>query len=237
MVKYEESLRKPFTDIKKLLIGIVLSIIPIVNLVVQGFAIESSGLGKAKPSKNMPEWKDWWSLFVKGLASMIIKIIYFIPAFVVLAIAVGLAIGDVFSTLAGTVVTPDMMSQIKSGTATNEQIGMILRQNWYLILPTIIKLAPIILVGLALALIASFLAPMAVLNYVKNKRFSAAFDLGTVFKKTLNGKYIVTWLMLVILGAVLGVVLAIIPILGAAIALFLLSVIGYSLYGQVYREV
>lgn len=186
MVKYEESLRKPFTDIKKLLIGIVLSIIPIVNLAVQGFAIESSGVGKAKPSKNMPEWKDWWSLFVKGLASVVIKIIYLIPAFAVLAIAIGLAIGDVLSTLAGTVITPEMMSQIKAGTATNDQIGMVLRQNWYLILPTIIKLAPMILVGLALALIATFLAPMAVLNYVKNKRFSAAFDLSTVFKKNLE---------------------------------------------------
>lgn len=237
MVKYEEAVKKPFTDWKKTLVGIVLSLIPIVNFTVTGFAIESSGLGKTKPSKNMPEWKDWWYLFVKGLAALLIKFIYLLPAIAVILVAVGLAIGDIASALLGTVITPEMMSQMKAGNAPPEQLGMILRQNWYLILPTIMRVAPIFLVGIVLALIASFLTPMAILNYVKNRRFSAAFDFGAVSRKALTGKYFVVWLVTIILTMVIGAVLAFIPFFGAAIALFLISVISYSLYGQVYKEV
>lgn len=237
MVSYGESVKKPFTDLKKLLIGIVLSIIPIVNFtVVQGFAMESSGVGKAKPSKNMPEWKEWRQLFVKGLAAAVIKIIYMLPALVVIAVAVGLAIGDIASALLGTVVTPDLMKQIKAGETTPEQVQMLFRENWYLILPTVMKLAPIFLVGLLLLLIAAFLTPMAVLNYLKKRKFSAAFELSTVARKALTGKYILTWLVVIVLAIVLGVILSLIPLLGPAILLFLISVISYSLFGQAYRE-
>jgi hypothetical protein len=237
MVSYEEAVKKPFTDLKKLLIGILLSIIPIANLVVTGFAIESSGVGKAKPSKKMPEWKEFWYLFVKGLAAVVIKIIYMIPAVLVIVVAVGFAIGDIASALMGTVITPELMAQMRAGQAPPEQIGMIFRENWYLILPTIMKVAPIFIVGLLLALIASFLTPMAVLNYVKNKRFSAAFDFGTVSRKALTGKYVLAWIVVIVLTLILGTILSFLPILGVAIALFLLSVISYSLYGQVYRKV
>lgn len=237
MVSYGESVKKPFTDLKKLLIGIVLSIIPIVNFtVVQGFAMESSGVGKAKPSKSMPEWKEWRQLFVKGLTAAVIKIIYMLPALVVIAVAVGLAIGDIASALLGTVVTPDLMKQIKAGETTPEQVQMLFRENWYLILPTVMKLAPIFLVGLLLLLIAAFLTPMAVLNYLKKRKFSAAFELSTVARKALTGKYILTWLVVIVLAIVLGVILSLIPLLGPAILLFLISVISYSLFGQAYRE-
>lgn len=238
MVSYEEAIKKPFTDFTKLIIGIILSIIPIVNFtVVTGFALESSGLGKTKPSKKMPDWKEWWYLFVKGLAAIVIKIIYMIPAILVITIGIGLAIGDIVTSLLGTVITPELMSQIEAGQATPGQFEMLFRQNWYLILPTIMKVAPIFVVGVILMLMAAFLTPIAVLNYLKNKRFSAAFDIGVVCKKALTGKYIVAWLAVTILTVVLGAILGFIPLLGAAIVLFIMSVMSYSLYGQVYREV
>jgi hypothetical protein len=237
MVNYEEAIGKPFTDFKKLIIGIILSIIPIVNFFVIGFAIESSGLSKTKPSKKMPEWKDWGHLFIKGFAAAVIKFIYMVPAIVVIVIGIGLAVGDIASALLGTVITPELMSQMRAGTVARQEIGQIFRENWYLILPTIIKVAPIFLLGLLLALIASFLSPIAVLNYVKNRRFSAAFDFGIVTKKALTRKYLLAWLAVLFLGAILGVILSFIPIVGPAIAFFVVGVIGYSLYGQVYREV
>jgi hypothetical protein len=238
MVNYGEAVTKPFTDFKKLTIGIILSLIPIVNFtVVTGFAMESSGLGKTKPSKKMPEWKDLWYLFVKGLAALAIKIIYMIPAILVITIGIGLAISDIANALLSTVITPEIMSQIKAGEAPREELRMVFKENWYLILPTIAKVAPVFLVGLLLALVASLLSPMAILNYMKNKRFSAAFSLGTVIRKSLTGKYILAWLAVTILSIVLGMALVFIPIVGIAIALFLMGVIGYSLYGQVYREV
>lgn len=238
MVNYEESIKKPFTDLTKLIIGIILSIIPIVNFtIVTGFALESSGLGKTKPSKKMPEWKDWTNLFIKGLAALVIKIIYLIPAIVVIVIGIGIAAADITGILLGTAMTPDMMNQIRTGGTMPEEVRMMFRNNWYMILPAIIKVAPIFILGFLLALIAAFLTPIAVLNYVKNKRFSAAFELRTVTKKAFTGKYFVVWLAVLVLTAIVGFVLAFIPIVGWAITLFIMGVIGYSLYGQVYREV
>jgi hypothetical protein len=237
MVNYEEALMKPFTDMKKLIIGIVLSLIPIVNFtVVTGYAIESSGVGKTKQSKNMPEWKGWWHLFVKGLTAIVIKIVYLIPAIAVLSIAVGLAMGDIANTLLGTVVTPEIMSQMQMTDNTPQEVRNMFGQNWYLVLPSIIRVAPIFAIGFLLALMATFLTPIAVLNYAKNKRFSAAFDVSAVVRKALTGQYILTWLAVIIFGVVLGLVLSFIPFVGPAIALFVVGIIAYSLYGQAYVE-
>ena len=237
MVNYEDAVKKPFTDLQKLIIGIVLSVIQIINFtIVTGFAIESSGLGKSKPSKKMPEWKDWGDLFIKGLSAFVIKIIYMIPAILVIVAGIGVLAGDVISMLLGTVMTPEIMSQITS-SISSQQIGQLMGQNWYMMLPSIIRVAPIIMFGLLLALIATFLTPLAVLNYIKKRKFNAAFEFNLIFKKALTGKYVIAWLAVLILGAIMLAVLSWIPILGAAIALFVIGVIGYSLYGQVYKEV
>ena len=114
MVSYEEALKKPFSDIKTLVIGIVLSIIPIVNsTIVTGFAIESSGLSKTKSSKKMPEWKNWGHLFVQGLSAVVIQIIYLLPAILVLLVGFGLALGDISTVLLGQVATPEVIDQIE----------------------------------------------------------------------------------------------------------------------------
>jgi uncharacterized protein involved in cysteine biosynthesis len=238
MVNYDEAIRKPFTDLKNLVIGIVLSLIPIVNFtVVTGFAIESSGLGKTKPSKKMPEWRDWGNLFIKGLTALVIKIIYMIPAVLVIALGVGVALSDLAGSVLGSTITPELMNQIETGETTSQQILNIFRENWYLILPAIIKAAPALIIGFILALIASFVTPIAVLNYLKNKRFNAAFEFGTVFKKALTGKYVTAWLVVAIIGTILGFILSLIPIIGQTILSFIMGIIGYSIYGQVYKEV
>jgi len=235
MVNYEESLKKPFSDLGKLIIGIILSVIPIVNWIAQGFIIESSGIGKNKPSKNMPEWKDSWDYFVKGLLSYIIAFIYAIPAIIVLVIAFGYAITSLFSTFMG-VMPEGFMSSMMAGQVPKGEIAQIMSQNWILALPTITRAAPLILLGLLLLLVAAFLSPVAVLNYLKNKKFEKAFDMNFITKKAFTAKYFVVWLAAGIITLVLKAVLSFIPFLGFAIAYFISGVIAYSLYGQVYRE-
>ena len=101
MVNYEEALKKPFTELGKLVLGIILSIVPIVNWIAQGFIIECSGLGKIKPSKKMPEWKDLPDLFVKGFLSYLIIFIYAIPAIIVFAVTIGYAAGSLMTAFVG----------------------------------------------------------------------------------------------------------------------------------------
>jgi hypothetical protein len=107
-------------------------------------------------------------------------------------------------------------------------------------LPTLMTVTPIALIGLVLLLIALYLTPIAVLNYIKTKSIGKAFDLQVIFKKVMTGKYMTVWvisgLISVILNGVLGAVLVAIPWLASAIAVFLSGVIGWSLFGQIFRE-
>ncbi|MBE0523740.1 MAG: DUF4013 domain-containing protein, partial [Methanosarcinales archaeon] len=73
-----EAIKYPTTDdswIKKVIIGGILGIIPIVNLVVFGYylkVIKENIEGKT----GMPDWEDWGSLFIKGIVMVVIYLIY-----------------------------------------------------------------------------------------------------------------------------------------------------------------
>jgi len=237
MVKYEEAIKKPFTDLTKLVVGMVLSFIPIIGWVTKGFAIECSGLGKNKPSKKMPEWKNFWDLFIKGLLSDIIFFVYALPAVLVMLVGVGLTIGSLMGVYLGNIISPELLASVKTGQTSLEVIGNLISQNWTLAVPVLVKMAPIFLVGAILMLAALYVAPIAILNYIKNKNFSAAFDFSVVSKKVFTGKYFIVWLVAIVLTAITTAVLSIIPWIGKPIAVFIAAVIYYTLYGQVYREI
>src|SRR3989344_3242689 len=107
---YQQAIKKPFSDIKKLVIGIVLNIIPIVNFISMGYILETASLTLSKKN-NLPEWKDWWNLFVHGLLGAIIGLIYMLPALVVGIVAVGSGV------LAG-LVTGSVLEGIETGGPT-----------------------------------------------------------------------------------------------------------------------
>ncbi len=233
MVNYQEAIVKPFTDMKKLIIGVVVSIIPIVNFAATGFAIESSGVGRARPSKNMPEWKDWMHLFVQGLTAAVIQFVYLIPALVIFAITFGMVIMDVANVLVGSNISPEMRSQIGW---EGSDISDMLMANWIQLVPGLLAAAPVFMLGILLAIVASFLSPMAILNSVRKKSFKAAFEFGAVAKKALNMDYLIAWIAVLVVSFVLGAILSIIPFIGGAIAFFVVGVISYSLFGQVYTK-
>ena len=237
MVNYENSVKKPFTDLKKLAIGIIISFIPVVNWVSTGFALESSGLGKTKPSKNMPEWKNAWDLFIKGLTSFVIGFVYALPAVLVFMVGAGFAIASIMNAFIGTVVPREMISSVIAGESSPDFIVQLVSQNWYLLLPTLITLAPILLIASILMLLAQYMTPMAIMNYLKNKSFGKAFDMKTVFKKSFTIKYLKVWIIAAIVSTVAGIIFGFVPFIGSYIALFVGGVITYSMFGEVYREI
>jgi len=214
-VNYEEAIKKPFTDIAKLIIGIILSFIPIIWWFAKGFILESSGLGKIKPSKKMPEWDNWGYLFIKGLVSDIILVIYAIPAILIFVIAAGVFLG------------PLIQSAMTGGEAA------IASQ----VMSTLIQSAPLIIVSAILFLIALYLTPIAVLNYLKSKKFSEAFNFSKITKKAFTGDYFINWLIVGVISTIVTFILLIIPWFGPRIAFFITGVIAYSIYGQVLRKV
>jgi hypothetical protein len=95
-----ESVKFPSTDIgwiKKILIGGILLIIPIINLIVGGYYIKTlRGSIEGKPG--LPEWDDWGDLFIKGLMVAIIGFIYMLIPLIVLFVSIGGALTAAISS-------------------------------------------------------------------------------------------------------------------------------------------
>ncbi|MFH0869256.1 MAG: DUF4013 domain-containing protein [archaeon] len=90
MVNYGEAIKRPFQDIKKLIIGIFLSMIPIVNLLALGYILENTK-SAMKKKYALTEWTGWGELFIKGLLLTVITIIYALPAIIIAIFVIGIA--------------------------------------------------------------------------------------------------------------------------------------------------
>lgn len=78
MDNFEHSIRLPFSDLKKFMIGALLNLLPILNLFSAGYILQC-GKSSLKGNDKLPEWQHWGDLFVKGLLVFALTIIYAIP--------------------------------------------------------------------------------------------------------------------------------------------------------------
>ncbi len=88
MADFETAFKKPVRDLKKLVIGCLLNIIPIVNLFATGYLLKVAKMTMMRKN-DLPEWQDWGDLFVKGLLAVVIGLLYAIPLLVVAFVALG----------------------------------------------------------------------------------------------------------------------------------------------------
>lgn len=167
MCNYTEAIKRPFQDLRKLVIGIFLSLIPIVNLIAYGYILENAKSAMKKNYK-LTEWDNFGDLFTKGLLFVVIGVIYAIPALLVLAFT-GLTFGA--AAIQGLVQSKAAFLSALPVFGT----GFILFA--------------------ILAIIACFLTPAAVLNYVSKNKFSAAFEISRICKKACTKKYFVAWVL------------------------------------------
>ncbi|MEM4244611.1 MAG: DUF4013 domain-containing protein [Candidatus Nanoarchaeia archaeon] len=227
MVDYSASVKRPFLDIKNLIIGILLSILPVVRWFAFGYILECTGLSKKKvPINKSPVWTDWLDLFVRGLLATVIYILYFLPAIVIGVISIASFLGILISTVGWTaLLTGDSMA-----------ISQAISAEWAKFGGAIIAAMPFLFIAGILALLAAYVSPMALLNYVNFNNFSKAFAFSDVFKKAFTGKYFVVWLVALLISIGVGLVLGWIPWVGEPAAYFIGGVIGFTLYGQIYKE-
>lgn len=232
-MKYEDAIRKPFTDGKKLIIGIALSTIPIVSLFAKGFILNCSGIGKSKSSKKMPEWNDWGDLFLKGLLAWIVGVIYLLPALILVLMAAG----NIFAA-AMPMMGPHFQMMMGPGgfEKGGEELGMMFENNWPQLLPALFVSGPLFMIAALLGLLGSFVAPSAIFQYLKKERFGDAFQFGTVFEKAFKADYFVAWLVAAIIGVVTGIILGFIPLVGHGASSFIGGVIGFTILGEAYRK-
>lgn len=215
MVEYMAHIKKPFSDIKTLVIGTVIGIIPIVSLLNTGFGLVSAN-NYLSGNKSLAEWKtdSIVDMLTKAIMSIIVSFVYLLPAMIVFGIVFG---GSALSILGG------------------GDVGAIYG--------TIAVLGLFGILGALLVFVGLLMIPMALMNMLKNG-FGAAFSFGTVLKKVFTGKYIVTIIVSMVYMFVLAIlfgVLSIIPIIGSLVGIGLMSFLGNAtvmpMYAETYNEI
>lgn len=235
-IDYVEALKRPFSDTKKLLIGTILGIIPLVNFTVIGYTLTSTGFTKEKVGKEgLPEWEDYVNLFMKGLKSVIIGIILFLPAALVL-----------FGTIGNVILLPAMSmiigglpietwDDLMAGNVSEIEMQHWLAQNWEQFIPLLTNAAPLLILAVVLGFLAFYIMPAVILGWLKEDSITAAFS-WNVIKKTVSLDYLVNWLIVGYLIGLVNSLLQWIPILGVGITMYVGGVFSYTVFSEVYER-
>lgn len=243
MVDYEMAIKRPFSDLKKLLIGIVIAMFPIINFASLGYAMEASPVynaGKAPRTKKrsrrapkaaLPEWDNVVQQWVKGLAAAAITVLYMVPAFMIMMLGMGVLLGDILGIL--TTYNGGFIPGTQSETSM--LVRNIVQENWHLVIPAIFKSAPIFMVAFLVVLFTIYILPMAIVHYIAKGGFNSAFQMSEITRRAFTSEYLIAWLVVVVLKLVSSP-LALIPWIGAAARQFLIWMVAYNIYGQVYKK-
>ncbi len=206
MTDYEAAIKRPGQDIKKLAIGCVLNVVPIVNFIVTGYIMKAAK--KTMKKKNdLPEWKEWGDLFMTGLLATSIVLIYSLTGLRLLFAGFG---AMVFGLIAG-------------GAAVN--MPMALAGGTIRMAVTLLLLAS-----------AMFMAPMAVMHYIDKGDFSAAFAVKNVFKKSVTADHGVAWIVMLVYGTAIMYLSMMVPYVGIAIGGYIVGLTAMTVFAGVYAK-
>jgi hypothetical protein len=188
----------------KMIIGIALSILPIVNFFCSGYAYRIFKAGLNRQPIEMHEWDDWGDIFIQGLIIFVLRLIYFLIPLALMGTGAGILI-----------------------------VGFILKdKTGYFPQATILPIALLIGIGLILAIVAAIIFPMALALYAKNnEEFGAAFRVWEIVPKifqALDDYLIAIVLMVCVFFAFF--ILCVIPYLGMLFALILSFYLKYLFY-------
>ena len=212
--------RKLFSDFGRLVILIVLDLIPIVNLIVTGYA--SRVLKESPGADSPPKLENYGDLLVDGLKIAVVSIIYMlIPIILIVA-----GVGSFFAAMV-TGGGPNFMW----GGFTPAYMGLLGGTGIVLVL-----------IGLLVAFVMLILLAAGIAHMIKTGKFGKAFAFGEILNvigKIGWGKYIAWLILIVILAAIVGAIAGAIPYVGWIIAAIIgpaLAVFYFRSLGLLYSE-
>ncbi len=205
----------------KLLIGMLVSIVPIVNFALLGWVSDIMRNVSRRQLIPLPDWDNFSDKFIKGTLLFIAGLIYALPAL--------------------SIFFPLMFLPITHG-----DFGYAGREAFAAMFvgTTLMFVGLIALYGLLL----SFLMPAIYLNFARKGTFAACFEFGEIWRIMSRnlGDYIAAWLISIVVGIgvsfVVGLaagVLAIIPCFGWIVALVLLGMSGvytFAVFGHLFGQ-
>ncbi len=233
MVDFEKAIKRPFQDFKKLGIGALFLMIPVINIITglfsSGYSVECARTSMKKDFK-LPEWKDWGKLIVNGFFILLIGLIYMLPV-----IIIGfLSVGTVIMRSIGEIIAADMMS------GNPEAIISVLA-------PELAAAFSWIVLILLLALVIGYVLPMAFMSFAEKGVFADAFNFNKVFRKAFTSRYLVVWLVFLLISILVSMiagflsgltaVTVIIPWIISGFASMIVMIIQFTMFGEAYKEI
>jgi len=233
MVDFGGAIKRPFTDFKKLGIGILIyfvAVIPfigwLISFFITGYGIECAKTAMKKDYK-LPEWTDWGNLWVNGILYLFIGLIYMIPLALIGAFTIGSAL--IKNWVLFTAENPDPVALAAAFGGNSVTL------LWILLLLFLIMI------------ITVYVLPMAIMRFVATGKFGDAFNLREVFRKAFTSKYFVTVILLwvyvfaiLIVTSLLYVITAItfiLPLIITAVIGFVITITSMTVFGEVYSEI
>ncbi len=213
MVDYAEALKRPFSDLKKLVIYMILSIIPVINFISVGYLLDVAD-NSLKKNKDLPEWDDFARLFVEGVKLFFITMIYSIPLIILLVLFVVWIIGEVGTEILSYNIEQVVSTLINLGFAAS------------------IFLAAIFLIGILIL----YFQIGAVIRYVKLRKIKEAFNFREISKKVFTTTFFVPWLIGSAIVAIITGSLSLIPYFGSAIGGAIGSIFYYTVLAEAYAK-
>lgn len=195
--------------VKKVLIGGVVNLIPIVNFAATGYFIEAvrnTAEGRELP---LPEWDDFGGKFMKGLMAGIAGFLYALPIMIVVGIIFGL--------------TAAIAGSLEGDTAEIVSSACPLIGNCLLLVYMILLM---------------LILPAATIRYALSGQFGAFFRFGDIMAliKANIGGYIIALLVALVAGLIAEIVGLIACGIGFFFTIMWAMLVTANLFGNLTRE-
>jgi hypothetical protein len=209
--------------LSKLLIGWLVSLVPILNFAFSGYMTETIRNVEVDQAEPLPEWDDFGKKFMLGLYIWVAGIVFALPVIILASIT---AIPLIFASNGN---MSDTVGALLAGT------GLIVG-------------CLVIVYGLAVSL----LMPALNINLARKQTFGSVFQIGEFWRifRADTGAYLTAWIMTLVFGIGIGLVgsviagiIGIIPCIGWLVAWVLMGLVVVAiqlvyahLFGQVARK-
>lgn len=200
--------------VKKVLIGGVVNIIPIVNFAATGYWLTQTKNTYEGRELPLPEWSDFGGYFMKGLMAVIATFVYSLPAILIYCCAF---------------IVPSLMAG--AGSSTGDQSGA--STGPLATVATLLLFCGVCVLLLYLLVLLVFV-PALLTRYAMSGEFGAFFQFGPAWQmiKANLGSYIMTLLVFVIASLLASIVGSIACGVGAFFTGFWASLVGAYLFGN-----
>jgi hypothetical protein len=191
-----KSFSYPFEDdewLTKLLLGAVVSAVPILNFAWTGYTVDILRNVTDGVSKPMPDWSDFGDKFVKGFFIWAAGFIYTLPAMIIACLPLGFLI---------------IPASMESSNTTETLISVFTGVG-------ILFLCLLVLYLLAF----SFFFPAVYINFARKGTFGSCFEIGAIIKivSENTSKYLTAWLVSLVGAIVVGIIVMIVSVVLAPI--------------------